>query len=81
MTDAAPSSNILVLSGSGFLGVGLEVVEVPVDTCLRDHPEAAPFLCHRFYDMRGLAASGAAMPRTGLEDGLRAQVVSLLVGV
>jgi nucleoside-diphosphate-sugar epimerase len=62
------------------LGVGLEVNELPVGQYLRDHPEAAPFLCHRIYDMRKLHAAGVAVPRTPLEQGLRAHVASLLGG-
>jgi hypothetical protein len=44
------------------------------------HPEAVPFLCHRIYDMRKLAAAGIAPPRTPLLVGLHEQVASLLTG-
>jgi nucleoside-diphosphate-sugar epimerase len=60
------------------LGVPLAVEEVPVSAHLREHPEAAPFLCHRVYDMTKLRASGAAVPSTPLVDGLREHVASLL---
>ena len=48
-----------------------------VDAYLQAHPEAAPFLCHRFYDLSKLAALGAHMPATPLAEGLRRQVAWL----
>ena len=62
------------------LGVDLAVSELPVDAYLRAHPNAAPFLCHRIYDMAKLRASGAAVPSTPLADGLRLHVDHLLQG-
>ena len=44
------------------------------DWSLRRRPEAAPFLCHRFYDLSKL---GAHMPSTPLAEGLRRQVAWL----
>jgi nucleoside-diphosphate-sugar epimerase len=63
---------------ANILDVGLEVEEVPVAPYQRDHPEAAPFLCHRIYDLRKLQSSGAAVPATPLKQGLRAHVASSL---
>jgi nucleoside-diphosphate-sugar epimerase len=60
------------------LGTRLTIEEVAVDAYLRDHPEAAPFLCHRVYDLRKLQQTGAFLPQTPLEAGLRAHVASLL---
>lgn len=60
------------------LDVPLTIEEVGVDAYRRDHPEAAPFLCHRVYDLRRLQQSGAPVPQTLLKAGLRAHVASLL---
>jgi nucleoside-diphosphate-sugar epimerase len=60
-----------------LLGVELRVVEVPIDAHLAAHPEAAPFLCHRLYDLHKLHASGLAVPSTPLEQGLREHVDSM----
>ena len=65
---------------AAILGVGLEIVEVPVDAYRREHPEAAPFLGDRVYDLHKLQAAGVSVPATRLEAGLRAQVASLLDG-
>lgn len=60
------------------LGVGLSVEEVPVSAYLTEHPEAAPFLCHRIYDLGRLAASGLSVPSTPVAVGLRQHVEGLL---
>jgi nucleoside-diphosphate-sugar epimerase len=60
------------------LGVPLKIEEVPVEEYRAAHPEAAPFLCHRIYDLGRLAAAGITPPQTPLTDGLRAHVASLL---
>lgn len=60
-----------------LLGKDLRVEEIPVARYLASHPERAPFLCHRFYDLSGLQASGAAVPSTPVEQGLREHVESL----
>jgi len=60
------------------LGVGLAVEEVPVSAHLTAHPEAAPFLCHRTYDLGRLAASGLSVPATPVAQGLRQHVEGLL---
>lgn len=60
------------------LGVGLTVEEVPVSSYLAEHPEAAPFLCHRVYDLSRLAASGLSVPSTPVAEGLRQHVEGLL---
>ena len=61
-----------------ILGVGLKVEEVPVDQTLRQRPETAPFLCHRIYGLNALKDSGARVPSTPIEQGLREHVESLL---
>jgi nucleoside-diphosphate-sugar epimerase len=63
---------------ASVLGVGLEIEELPVSEYLVAHAEAAPFLCHRIYDLEGVQASGAAVPNTPVDQGLREHVESLL---
>lgn len=60
------------------LGVPLAIEEIPIGEYRTAHPEAAPFLCHRIYDLSRLAAAGITPPQTPLADGLRAHVASLL---
>ena len=60
------------------LGVPLTVEEVSVGEYRAAHPESAPFLCHRIYDLGRLAAAGITPPQTPLADGLRAHVASML---
>lgn len=60
------------------LGVPLTVEEVPVQAHLAAHPEAAPFLCHRIYDLSRLRAVGGKVPSTPLAVGLAEHVASLL---
>jgi nucleoside-diphosphate-sugar epimerase len=62
-----------------LLGVELRVEEIPVSQHLTEHPDAAPFLCHRIYDLSRLRAAGARVPGTPVEQGLREHVESLLV--
>jgi nucleoside-diphosphate-sugar epimerase len=59
------------------LGVELKIEEVPVAANLAAHPDAAPFLCHRIYDLAKLQRAGLPVPRTALADGLREHVLSL----
>lgn len=61
-----------------ILGVELCVKEVPVDQHLAAEPGSAPFLCHRVYALDRLEQSGASIPATSLESGLRQQVEALL---
>jgi len=63
------------------LGVGLALEEIPVSQYLAAHPEAAPFLCHRIYDLSALRLSGAAIPRTTLEQGLYEHVEAIRVAL
>jgi nucleoside-diphosphate-sugar epimerase len=63
---------------ASVLGVELRVEEVPVASHLAAHPEAAPFLCHRIYDLSKLRAAGVTVPSTPIEQGLREHVQSLL---
>ncbi len=60
------------------LGVELTVEEVPVQTTLAKCPDLMPFLCHRIYDLRKLAAAGLHVPATPLAAGLRLHVEGLL---
>jgi nucleoside-diphosphate-sugar epimerase len=60
------------------LGVPLKIEEIPVEEYRAAHPESAPFLCHRIYDLGKLAAAGITPPQTPLVDGLHAHVASLL---
>ena len=62
-----------------ILEVELKIEEVRVSDHLEKHPEAAPFLCHRIYDLSKLKTSGAQIPSTPIEQGLREHVESLLV--
>ena len=60
------------------LGVPLHVEELAVADWLEAHPEAAPFLCHRIYDVTDLRADGLTVPATSITDGLRQHVKALL---
>jgi len=60
------------------LGVELTVEEVPVQSYLADHPDQAPFLCHRIYDLSPIEVSGLSVPSTPIEEGLRLHVEGLL---
>ena len=60
------------------LGVELSVEEVPVQSYLAEHPEHAPLICHRIYDISRLGMAGLHIPSTSLEEGLRNHVDSLL---
>jgi nucleoside-diphosphate-sugar epimerase len=60
-----------------ILGVGLSIEEVSISQHLAEHPEAAPFLCHRMYSMDKLRACGVPTPGTPIEEGLREHVESL----
>lgn len=62
---------------AAILGVELAIETVSADAHLAAHPEAAPFLCHRFYDLSKLAACNAVMPATPLAVGLRRHVAWL----
>ncbi len=63
---------------AAVLGVGVQFEELLVSEYAAAHPNAAPFLCHRFYDLGKLQATGAAVPNTSVEAGLREHVESLL---
>lgn len=89
--SAAAASQTFLVAGPAFiesrayyravadiLGVALNIEELPVGAYLREHPEAAPFLCHRIYDLRRLQASGASVPSTPLAEGLAAHAASII---
>jgi nucleoside-diphosphate-sugar epimerase len=59
------------------LGKSLNIEEVPVSSSLAAHPDFAPFLCHRIYDLGGLRAAGVEIPSTPIDKGLREHVESL----
>ncbi len=59
------------------LSVELKISEVPVAAYARDNPDKASFICHRFYDLSRLAATGVQLPSTSLADGLRTHVQAL----
>ena len=61
-----------------ILNVELSVEEISVSGHLTAHPETAPFLCHRIYDLNRLKTSGVKVPQTSIEQGLREHVESLL---
>lgn len=63
-----------------ILGVELKVEEIPVSTYLAAHPEDALSCCNRIYDLSKLRASGASLPSTPLEQGLREHVGWMLSG-
>lgn len=63
---------------ANLLDVDLRVDEIPVHQHLATHPEAAPFLCHRIYDLGKLRSAGVAVPGTSIEQGLREHVAELL---
>jgi nucleoside-diphosphate-sugar epimerase len=63
---------------TAILGVDLHIEELPVMAYLGEHPEQAPFLCHRIYDLGKLHAHSLAVPDTPVEEGLRPHVVGLM---
>jgi nucleoside-diphosphate-sugar epimerase len=63
---------------ANVLGVELKVEEVAVAGLLREHPDMAPFLCHRIYDRAAMRDAGLTLPATPLVDGLRQHVEGLL---
>ena len=60
-----------------LLDVPLTVEEIALDEFRAAHPEADNFLCHRFYDLSKLQASGLLVPATSIRTGLREHVASL----
>jgi nucleoside-diphosphate-sugar epimerase len=60
------------------LDVKLTVEEIPVGPYLDEHPEKAPFLCHRIYDLCRIKAAGLSVPSTPIAKGLRLHVEGLL---
>lgn len=60
------------------LGVDLRVEEISVQAYLAEHPERAPFMCHRFYDTSSLKDAGLRVPSTSIERGLHLHVEGLL---
>ena len=61
-----------------ILNVKLTVQEIPVGSYFDEHPEKAPFLCHRIYDLSRIKNSGLSVPSTPIVKGLRLHVKGLL---
>lgn len=60
------------------LGCECKVEELSVTDFLAENPDAAPFLCHRIYDLSKQKADGLAVPQTTMRAGLAQHVQSLL---
>ncbi len=60
-----------------ILGLNMRIEEYPIFKYRKDHPENLPFLCHRYYDLSKLEASGLKMPSTPLREGLAIHVASI----
>lgn len=60
------------------LSVNITIEEVPVDSYVQEHPEDAPFLCHRIYDLTALRDDGITLPDTSIAEGIRQHTVSLI---
>ena len=60
------------------LGVELRVEEMSAQSYLVEHPEHAPFICHRIYDISPIRKAGLSVPSTSIEKGLRNHVEGLL---
>ncbi len=60
------------------LGCEVTVEETPVTEALEEHPEWAPFLCHRIYDLSPLRLAGLQVPNTPIARGLFEHVKSLV---
>jgi nucleoside-diphosphate-sugar epimerase len=60
------------------LGVDVTIEEIPVATYLAEHPEHAPFLTHRIYDLTTLRDAGLHVPNIPIAEGLRRHTESLL---
>jgi len=59
------------------LGVKLNILEVPLQGYLENHPEYSGHLCHRIYDLSALKETGVKLPDTHLEDGIKIHLKSL----
>ncbi len=57
-----------------LLGREVVIEPIPLEGYLEAHPQYSGHLCHRSYDLRKLLESGAALPDTPLEKGLREQI-------
>ncbi len=60
-----------------LLRVQLVIESVDTDLHLKENPGAAPFMCHRLYDLQRLRDTGIAMPVTPIERGLEQHIASL----
>ena len=55
-----------------YLGLesSVEFFEVPLEAWLAEHPDDAPFLCHRIYNVASLKKHNLPIPMTAFHDGL-----------
>jgi nucleoside-diphosphate-sugar epimerase len=60
------------------LGLPIEIRQIDPVGYLAQHPDKAPFLCHRIYDLTRLHGSGLKTPDTPLAVGLAEHVRSLI---
>lgn len=60
------------------LGVELKVQEESIADYVSTHPEQAPFICHRIYDLQALRDCGLKVPATPIDAGLRQHLAGLL---
>ena len=63
---------------AGILDVDVTIHEVPVQRFVEEHPESAPFMCHRIYDLSKMRNHGLAAPSTSIEEGLTEHVEGLI---
>ena len=63
---------------ASILGKEATILETSASEYLRAHPDHAPFLAHRVFDLRRLSSAGLPLPGTALADGLREHVTYLL---
>lgn len=56
------------------IGIPLSIIETPVAQRLANHPDEAPWLCHRFYPHGPLRLSGLPVPHIYPECALREQL-------
>ncbi len=54
------------------------IEEIPVSRHLTEQPQSVSFVCHRIYSLDKLESTGASVPSTPVEQGLREHVESLL---
>jgi nucleoside-diphosphate-sugar epimerase len=63
---------------ASVLGTEATILETSASEYQRAHPDHAPFLAHRVFDLSRLAGSGLPLPGTPLGAGLREHITHLL---